>query len=211
MVVPALFYVALNWRDPTACAAGRSRPRPTSPSRWACWRRSGSRVPLGLKVFLTDARHRRRSRRHRRHRDLLHQRPLARWRWPCRACSSLGSGAPQLRSACAALAPYLLLGVVLWVSVLKSGVHATLAGVVLAMSIPAQVGRRADEASPRVRLEHATEAVVGVPDHAGLRLRQCRPAARRPVAGEPRRAVPLGIVAGLFLGKQIGICWARAC
>ena len=40
MAVPALVYVAINWSDPVgAAAAGRSRRRPTSPSRSACWRR----------------------------------------------------------------------------------------------------------------------------------------------------------------------------
>ena len=43
MVVPALVYVAINWSDPVgAAAAGRSRRPPTSPSRWACWRRSAA-------------------------------------------------------------------------------------------------------------------------------------------------------------------------
>ena len=43
MAVPALVYVAINWSDPVdAAAAGRFPPPPTSPSRWACWRRSAA-------------------------------------------------------------------------------------------------------------------------------------------------------------------------
>ena len=72
------------------------------------------------------------------------------------------------------LAPYLLMGALLWVSVLKSGVHATLAGVVLALFIPLKPAGEAEDARPAIRLEHVHQAVVGVVHHAGLRLRQCR-------------------------------------
>ena len=103
------------------------------------------------------------------------------------------------------LAPYLLLGALLWVSVLKSGVHATLAGVVLAMFIPIRSAGEADAARPSIRLEHAIKpwtvwvimpvfafANAGLP-LAGLSLASLL------------QPVSLGIAAGLFLGKQIGI------
>ena len=106
------------------------------------------------------------------------------------------------------LAPYLLLGLVLWVLVLRSGVHATLAGVVLALTIPLQPspGRPDNEAaSPLHRLEHGLHIPVGflvVPifglANAGV-----------PILGLPAEAlaapVTLGVGLGLVLGKVIGV------
>ena len=97
--------------------------------------------------------------------------------------------------------PYLLLGAALWGLVLKSGIHATLAGVALALTIPL----RADDHSPLHRLEHALHkpvAFVITPlfgfANAGLSF-----------AGVGLSAlldpVPLGVALGLFLGKQVGV------
>ena len=101
-------------------------------------------------------------------------------------------------------APYVLLGIVLWVMVLKSGVHATLAGVVTALAIPLIKGERSDHTLLE-ELEHALHpwvaygilplfafANAGV-SFAGMGLASL---------SEP---VTLGISLGLFLGKQIGI------
>ena len=106
-------------------------------------------------------------------------------------------------------AAYVLVGTLLWVAVLKSGVHATLAGVVLAMFIPLRVpghARSPDEpASPLGHLEHTLHpwvafgvlpifafANAGVP-LAGLSL------------ADALHPVPLGIVTGLLVGKQVGV------
>lgn len=117
------------------------------------------------------------------------------------------------RAGVRSLAPYLLLGLVLWVCVLKSGIHATLAGVVLAFAIPLRgagsageqmEGARAEEA-PLHRLEHALHPWVAfliMPvfalANAGVPLDGITPASLL----EP---VPLGIALGLFLGKQAGV------
>jgi len=100
------------------------------------------------------------------------------------------------------LAPYILLGLVLWTSVLQSGVHATLAGVALAFAIPLR-GRLG--ARPLVRLEHGLHPWVAymiLPvfafANAGLPLGELEPTA-------VLAPIPLGIVLGLFLGKQIGV------
>lgn len=112
------------------------------------------------------------------------------------------------RSGVRWLAPYLLLGIVLWVLVLRSGVHATLAGVVLALAIPlkASPGRPDDEdASPLHRLEHRLHLPVGfliVPifglANAGV-----------PILGQAADAftapVTLGVGLGLLLGKVVGV------
>ena len=100
------------------------------------------------------------------------------------------------------IAPYALLGIVLWVFVLQSGVHATLAGVATAFAIPL---RGTEDDSPARRLEHALHpwvAFLVVPlfgfANAGVSF-----------AGIGVDAltdgVTLGIAAGLFIGKQIGV------
>ncbi|ATC34027.1 Na+/H+ antiporter NhaA [Caulobacter vibrioides] len=105
------------------------------------------------------------------------------------------------------LAPYLVMGVALWWLVLLSGVHATIAGVVLAMTIPLQASKAApdDASSPLHRLEHALSSWVAflvVPifgfANAGVSFAGMTPS----VLAEP---VTLGVALGLFLGKQIGV------
>jgi NhaA family Na+:H+ antiporter len=105
------------------------------------------------------------------------------------------------------LLPYLLLGAVLWFFVLSSGVHATLAGVALALTIPLKLSRgRPDNArSPLHRLEHAlhpwvTFAVVPLFGFANAGVSLAGISLERLLA-----PVPLGIAAGLFLGKQVGV------
>ena len=105
------------------------------------------------------------------------------------------------------LPAYGLLGLVLWVLVLRSGIHATIAGVLLALTIPIRVspGRPEDADSPLHRLEHAlapwiTYLVVPVFGfaNAGVDLSGLSPDALL-------QPVTLGIAAGLFLGKQVGV------
>jgi NhaA family Na+:H+ antiporter len=102
------------------------------------------------------------------------------------------------------LAPYLLTGLFIWVCVLKSGVHATLAGVVVALAIPL-TGDARGETSLLEQLEenlHPWVAFAVLPLFAfanagvsleGLSLQNLL---------EP---IPLGIAAGLFAGKTVGI------
>ena len=109
------------------------------------------------------------------------------------------------------LTPYMLLGLVLWVAVLKSGVHATLAGVVLAFAIPLRIKETSPgpgQPSPLHRLEHALHPWVAfliVPvfalANAGVPLDGITPA----ILLEP---IPLGIALGLFLSKQVGVMLA---
>lgn len=107
-------------------------------------------------------------------------------------------------------AAYLLLGVPLWVAVLKSGVHATLAGVVVAMFIPLRARPGSPAAAPAPepllrRLEHALHPWVafGVLPvfafaNAGVPLAGLAPA-------DMLHPVPLGIAAGLLFGKLAGV------
>jgi len=106
-----------------------------------------------------------------------------------------------------ALWPYLLLGVALWYLVYLSGVHATLAGVALALCIPLRTSpAKVDAAdSPLHHLEHAIAPWVTfliVPifgfANAGVSFAGMTPAA----LFDP---VPLGVALGLFIGKQVGV------
>jgi Na+:H+ antiporter, NhaA family len=102
---------------------------------------------------------------------------------------------------------YFIVAFFLWLAVLKSGVHATLAGVIVAMFIPL---RTATGASPAKSLEHSLHPWVafGVLPifafaNAGVTLAGLSP-------DDVGRTVSLGIMIGLFVGKQIGIfvmCW----
>jgi NhaA family Na+:H+ antiporter len=113
------------------------------------------------------------------------------------------------RSGVTRPAAYFLLGVPLWVAVLKSGVHATLAGVVLAMFIPMRVPEKSlawtAHKSPLHHLEHALHPWVafGVLPifafaNAGVSILELS-------ITDLLHPVPLGIATGLFLGKQVGI------
>ncbi len=101
-------------------------------------------------------------------------------------------------------AAYFLLGVPLWIAVLKSGVHATLAGVVLAWFIPMR-GAAGTNESPLKSLEHALHPWVAY----GVLPVFAFANAGVPVLGlslaDLVQPVPLGIIAGLFIGKQTGI------
>lgn len=111
-----------------------------------------------------------------------------------------------------ALWPYLLLGALLWVCVLKSGVHATLAGVVTGLMIPHYDRRNAiddaNEHSPLESLEHALHPWVAYAIlplfafvNAGLALGGLQ-------GDDLLSPLPLGIAVGLLLGKPIGIVGA---
>jgi len=116
------------------------------------------------------------------------------------------------RRGVTALTPYMLLGVALWVCTLKSGVHATLAGVATGLMIPHVDRRNAVpdeiEHSPLEYLEHALHPWVAYAIlplfafvNAGLALGDLQ-------VGDALAALPLGIVLGLVFGKPIGIVGA---
>lgn len=203
MAVPALVYAAINWNDPVALH-GWAIPAATDIAfSLGVLAALGSRVPLALKVFLTtlaivD--------------DLGAIVVIAVF-----YTSQLSTAALIAAALCIAvlailnalgvrrIGPYAVMGIVLWVSVLQSGVHATLAGVALAMFIPLKVPGVADDKRPAIYLEHALapwSAWLIMPvfafANAGLSLADLSLASLI----EP---VPLGILAGLFVGKQIGI------
>ncbi len=204
MLVPALVYVFFNIGDASAMR-GWAIPAATDIAfALGILSLLGKRVPLSLKVFLLalaiiD--------------DLgaiviialfytkeLSMTPMA------VALVSLAGLIALNRFGVAKRVPYYLLGVVLWVSVLKSGVHATLAGVALAFTIPLRAhDENGQEISPLKDIEHGLHPWVAffiLPlfafVNAGVNIGAIS-------LQEMLSPVPLGIMLGLFLGKQIGV------
>lgn len=205
MVVPAIIYVAFSGGD-AQVLRGWAVPMATDIAfALGVLALLGSRVPVSLKVFLTalaiiD--------------DLGAVIVIALFYTSELSFSFLGLAAVTIATLVAlnrfgvrALPVYLLLGALLWWFVLKSGIHATLAGVALAFTIPLR-GREdhaAEGHSPLVSLEHALHpwvafliipvfgfANAGV-SFSGLSLSNL---------ADP---VPLGIALGLIVGKQVGV------
>jgi len=205
MVVPALIFLALTRGDPVAMR-GWAIPAATDIAfALGVLALLGSRVPVSLKIFLTalailD--------------DLGAVIIIALFYTKGLSLPMLGLAGACIvglivlnRLHVTKLWAYLGLGALLWFFVLKSGVHATLAGVALALTIPIGDGSDSDEPehSPLHTLEHWLHPYVAfliVPifgfANAGVSFTGMTPAS----ALAP---VPLGIALGLFLGKQIGV------
>ena len=211
MLVPALVYVAIN-RDNPAALSGWAIPTATDIAfALGVLSLLGSRVPGSLKVFLTalaiiD--------------DLGAVIIIAVFYTSGLSLAYLGTAFAVIavlvvlnRMKVLTLVPYILLGVVLWVLVLKSGVHATLAGVALALTIPLKVspGISHDlDHSPLHRLEHGLHKIVPfvvIPifgfANAGVSLAGLSAAA----LFEP---LTLGVAAGLVAGKLVGVFGSSA-
>jgi Na+:H+ antiporter, NhaA family len=210
VIVPALIFFGLNHGDPEAMR-GWAVPTATDIAfALGVLALLGSRVPVGMKLLLStiavvD--------------DLIaiviialfysHGLSLTALAW---AGAALALMWLLNRRGVTALTPYLLLGVVLWICVLKSGVHATLAGVATGLMIP-HVNPRNDiddevEHSPLEHLEHALHPWVAFAilpvfafANAGLALGDLSLEAAF-------AAVPMGIALGLVVGKPIGIVGA---
>jgi len=201
MIVPALIYVTLNHADPVALR-GWAIPTATDIAfALGILLLLGSRVPASLKVFLTavaiiD--------------DLGAIVVIALFYTDHLSGSMLaaaGGGILLLfllnRAGVRSIGPYVVVGLVVWVCVLKSGIHATLAGVVTAMAIPLRDARSGH--SPLETAEHALHpwvAFVVLPMFAfvnagvslqGVSLRTLT------------QGVPLGIGLGLVVGKALGV------
>jgi NhaA family Na+:H+ antiporter len=208
MAMPALVYLAFNWTTPENYA-GWAIPAATDIAfAMGVMALLGSRVPEGLKIFLLalaiiD--------------DLGAIVIIAIFYTSDLSLISLGLAGVGIlglavlnRLGVLKLAPYVLIGIFIWICVLKSGVHATLAGVAIAFAIPLRVAGPREQA-PLRRCEHALHpwvtfgimpifafANAGVPlfgsaegDGPGLS------AALHPIS--------LGIAGGLFIGKQLGV------
>ncbi len=206
MIVPAAIYLIFNYQDPVT-REGWAIPAATDIAfALGILALLGDRVPPALKVFLMalaiiD--------------DLGAIIIIALFYTSDLSLLSLGVAA----GAIAALALlricnvrrtglYILVGIVLWTAVLKSGVHATLAGVIVGFFIPL---KEKDARSPARELEHVLHPWVAfliLPlfafANAGVSLQGVTPEGLASL-------LPSGIIAGLFIGKPLGIslfCWA---
>ncbi len=202
MIVPALIYLAINWGS-SETIGGWAIPAATDIAfALGVLSLLGKRVPLSLKIFLSalailD--------------DLGAVLIIALFYTSDLSVpmllAALGSIAVLIalnRSGVRKLLPYLVVGALLWFFMLQSGVHATLAGVALALCIP--LGKPDEEArSPLLYLEeklHPWVAFAVVPvfgfANAGVSLSGV-------TVDTLLQPVPLGVALGLLIGKQVGI------
>ena len=202
MLLPALIYAWLNWHDPMTLN-GWAIPAATDIAfALGVLLLLGKQVPTALKIFLMtlailD--------------DLGAIVIIAIFYTADLSLTSLVVALSALtvlilmnRRRVMNLPAYLFVGLIMWASVLKSGVHATLAGVALALVIPLRDPAN-PERSPLRELEHELHPPVAygiLPLFAFANAGVSLDGVRLATLIEP---VPLGIAAGLFLGKQLGV------
>ena len=201
MLVPALFYIFINWGN-SETMNGWAIPSATDIAfSLGILSLLGSRVPISLKVFLTA---------------------LA-------IIDDLGAiliiaffysgdlSVPYLslillsyimllilnKFSIKVFTPYLFIGLLMWYFTYKSGIHATIAGVLLATTIPHRIKEK--DFSLLIKIEHAISpyvAFIRMPlfafANAGVNLEGLS-------LSSLMAPVPLGILCGLFFGKQIGV------
>jgi NhaA family Na+:H+ antiporter len=202
IVLPALIYVAINAASPSTLS-GWAIPAATDIAfSLGVLALLGSRVPVSLKIFLTalailD--------------DLCAVLIIAIFYTADLSPKMIGLAAVTVgvlvainASGVTRLWPYLALGVALWFFVFESGVHPTIAGVLLAATLPVSADK-GEEASPLHRLEHALShwvAFLVLPvfgfANAGVSLGGLG-------FGVFTHPVTVGAALGLFLGKQFGV------
>ena len=105
--------------------------------------------------------------------------------------------------------PYILIGLIMWVATLKSGVHATLSGVIMAMFIPMR-SKKDPSFSPLRTLEHDLHAVVAFLVLPVFAFANAGISFNGVGIDQLFHNVSIGIALGLFVGKQVGIfgfCW----
>lgn len=207
MIVPALIYLAFNQHDETL-NNGWAIPAATDIAfALGILSLLGDRVPTALKVFLVTVAI---------FDDIgaiviiaLFYTEHVSWGALGFALLALGALWGLHAKNVTKLTPYMVMGGILWVAVLKSGVHATLAGVLAALFIPYQ--NNSDPSySPVLRLEHDLHSTVAffiLPlfafANAGIGFSSVG-------MEELLHTVPLGIFFGLVLGKPLGVlllCW----
>jgi NhaA family Na+:H+ antiporter len=202
MLVPALIYLAVNFNDPVA-VRGWAIPAATDIAfALGILSLLGSRVPISLKILLTSL--------------AIFDDIGAIVIIACFYTDAISFAAIAVAACCICIlffmnrkgqetiSMYIFIGSIMWVAMLKSGVHATLAGVILAMFIPLH-SRKNPGHSPLMELEHDLHAAVAffvLPIFAfcnsGINVADA-------TLEFFIHGVPVGIILGLFVGKQAGI------
>lgn len=201
MLMPALIYAAINWSDPVALK-GWAVPTATDIAfALAILGLLGDRVPVALKVLLVSI--------------AIFDDVGAIVIIALFYTEEISATALMVTTLCLLLllsmnrkgvmkkTPYILIGLVMWVSLLKSGVHATLAGVLIALFIP--IRNQAQEASPLHELEadlHTSVSFIILPVFAFANSGITLSGVTLDSLWHP---IPLGILTGLFIGKQMGV------
>lgn len=205
MVVPALVYLAFNFQDPIA-SSGWAIPAATDIAfALGVLALLGSRVPASLKIFLMalaiiD--------------DLGAIVIIALFYTHDLSLLSLAIAAAAIAvlailnvSGVRRTGLYILVGVILWTAVLKSGVHATLAGVIVGFFIPLKTE---NGKSPAKQLEHVLHPWVAFMILPLFAFANAGVSLQGVTLEGLTSLLPLGIIAGLFIGKPLGIslfCW----
>jgi NhaA family Na+:H+ antiporter len=207
ILIPVAIFSGLNWGDADAMR-GWAIPTATDIAfALGLLMLLGSRVPVGLKVFLVSLAI---------FDDLaaiiiiaiFYTSELSAWALISSAICLVVLSIMKKRGV-TSVSPYLWVGLIMWISVLKSGVHATLAGVALAAFIPLNVPNE-PERSPLRELEHDLHTLVAFAILPIFAFVNAGVSFRGVGVSDLLHPVPLGIVAGLFLGKQVGVfgfCW----
>lgn len=198
MAVPALIYAGFNYNDPVALA-GWAIPSATDIAfALGILTLLGNRVPAGLKLFLLalaiiD--------------DLGAIIIIALFYTSELSMTSLIIASSMItllvvmnRRGVVNHTAYILVGIVLWAAVLKSGVHATLAGVVLGLLIPLKNNK-----APFHALEHSLHAPVSFAILPLFAFANTGIGFGNITVKDFTDNVTLGIALGLFLGKQVGV------
>lgn len=207
MLFPALIYMYFNYQDPVALK-GWAIPAATDIAfALGVLALLGSRVPVSLKIFLTSL--------------AIFDDIGAILIIAFFYTAQISTVALVVVALCIPIlalfnrynieskSMYILVGIIMWIATLKSGVHATLAGVILAMFIPIK-SKSDPEFSPLKSMEHDLHSVVayfilpvfafanaGI-NFSGVGIEQLQ------------HGVPMGIALGLLIGKQVGVfglCW----
>lgn len=202
MAFPALIYLFFNYDDPVA-SKGWAIPAATDIAfALGVLTLLGSSVPTSIKIFLTSL--------------AIFDDVAAIVIIAVFYTESISMGSLAVVAACLPVlyllnrynviekSPYMFIGIIMWIAMLKSGVHATLAGVIVAMFIPMRCNKNPDF-SPLASLEHDLHSVVAffvLPvfafANAGINLRGLDGA-------QLLHSAPVGIAIGLVVGKQLGI------
>lgn len=210
MVVPAGIYIAFNYHDPVAIQ-GWAIPVATDIAfALGILMLLGKDVPLGLKIFLTSLAI---------FDDIgsiviiaIYYTGDVSVNALLVAAASMGALYYLNKRGTTELTMYALTGLVLWVAILKSGVHATLAGVILAMFIPLKTFTHKGkiEHSPLKQLEHDLDKSVTYIILPLFAFTNASIVLSDLTWETFTHTVPIGIALGLFVGKQLGIftfCW----